>query len=113
MPPFIDGKSILVSKGKGTYDELKRVVKWKREKLPRGESFLVGFQAQLAGDSPASSVRSSKVPILLRCTSVKDKISTMEVDGTAVVGHPATVHTVRSASFRLLHRVTCQCIPYA
>lgn len=106
VPSYIDGKSIVVSKGEGTYDELKRVVKWKREKLPRGESFLVGFQAQLVGGTPTSSVQNSRLPILLRCTSIKDKISTMEVDATAVVGHSATVHTVRSTSFRLLHRVT-------
>jgi len=106
IPSVIDGKSILLTKGEGAYDELKRVVKWKRATLPRGESFLVGFEAQTVRNSPTSSVQSSKLPILLRCRSVEDKISTMEVDATAVVGHPAAVHTARSTSFRLLHRVT-------
>jgi len=106
-PSFIDGRSILVTKGEGAYDELKRVVKWKRTELPRGESFLVGFKANLAegSDHEAEAGKARTVPILLRCISKNQKISTVEVNATAVSEHPATVHTVKKSSFRLLHRV--------
>ena len=106
-PTFIDGASILVTKGEGAFDELKRVVKWKRTDLTRGESFLVGFQANLAEgvDNEAEAKATRTVPILLRCMSKEEKISTVEIDATAVSGHPAAVHKVKKSSFRLLHRV--------
>ena len=106
-PIFIDGGSILVTKGEGAFDELKRVVKWKRADLTRGESFLVGFQANLAEgvDNEAEAKATRTVPILLRCMSKEEKISTVEIDATAVSGHPAAVHKVKKSSFRLLHRV--------
>lgn len=105
-PSFIDGESILVTKGEGAYDELKRVVKWKRPDLPRGESFLVGFEAKLAkGVDNEPEVKATRtVPILLRCLSNKERISGVEVDATAVSGHPAAVHAVKKCGFRLLHR---------
>lgn len=105
-PSFIDGGSILITKGEGAYDELKRVVKWKRPDLPRGESFLVGFEAKLAKgvDNEPEANATRTVPILLRCLSNNQQISGVEVDATAVSGHPAAVHAVKKCSFRLLHR---------
>ena len=105
-PSFIDGGSILITKGEGSYDELKRVVKWKRPDLPRGESFLVGFEAKLAKgvDNEPEANATRTVPILLRCLSNNQQISGVEVDATAVSGHPAAVHAVKKCSFRLLHR---------
>lgn len=105
-PSFIDGGSILITKGEGAYDELKRVVKWKRPDLPRGESFLVGFKAKLAKgvDNEPEANATRTVPILLRCLSNNEQISGVEVDATAVSGHPAAVHAVKKCGFRLLHR---------
>lgn len=105
MPEHVDGDTVEVLRGDGTYDELKRTIRWNMKELPRGESFMVSAQAQLW--SPLSDDEQERVrfPVLARCSSTKDQISSVDFRATEAEDHPASVTYYGTKSFRLLHRL--------
>jgi hypothetical protein len=105
IPERVDGASIQILRGEGTWDELKRTVKWKLDSLDKGESFMVSAQAQLwnpLGDGEPEVT----FPVMLRCTSAADQIGSIDFQATEADGHPASVTSSTAHSFRLLHRLT-------
>ena len=102
IPESIDGESIQVIKGNGTYDELKRTIQWKLAQLNKGESFVVSAQAQLWEETTDYV----PVPVMLRCESEHDPIgSEIQFRVEAADGHPASVTYNTGYSFRLLSRL--------
>jgi hypothetical protein len=106
VPESIDGESVQVLRGSGEWDELKRTIKWKAEELPKGESFMVSATCQLWSAIPKEDHHTIRFPVLLRCSSADDKISSVQFRATEAEGHPATVVFSKQHSFRLLHRLT-------
>jgi hypothetical protein len=105
IPERVDGASIQILRGEGTWDELKRTVKWKLDSLDKGESFMVSAQAKLwnpLGDGEPEVT----FPVMLRCTSAADQIGSIDFQATEADGHPASVTSSTAHSFRLLHRLT-------
>jgi hypothetical protein len=105
IPERVDGASIQILRGEGTWDELKRTVKWKLDSLDKGESFMVSAQANLwnpLGDGEPEVT----FPVMLRCTSAADQIGSIDFQATEADGHPASVTSSTAHSFRLLHRLT-------
>jgi hypothetical protein len=105
IPERVDGSSIQILRGEGTWDELKRTVKWKLDSLDKGESFMVSAQAKLwnpLGDGEPEVT----FPVMLRCTSAADQIGSIDFQATEADGHPASVTSSTAHSFRLLHRLT-------
>jgi hypothetical protein len=46
-----------------------------------------------------------KFPVLIRCRSTSDNVSSVDVEIREVDGHPATIVPLKHHSFRLLHRL--------
>ena len=107
VPERVKGSTVKVVHGDGVWDELKRTIKWKVERLPKGSSFMIAAQAQLW--SPIASTgdkQTIRFPVLLRCSSSCDKVSSVEFQATEAEGHPAAISSTSFHSFRLLHRLT-------
>lgn len=105
MPPFV--KNVKVTKGDGTWDGLRRLVKWTRSELPKGHSFAVSVEGEmLAPVKPEDHTQHNPFPVIIRCESSVDHLSGIEFDAIQVEGHPATIIVKKFHSFRLLHRVT-------
>lgn len=102
VPEYVDGNSIDVQRGDGTWDELKRTVKWKRSFLKKGESFLVSAKAELLDGFSKEELR---FPIMLRCSSSSDQISGLNFNVVKAEGHPASIAVHKTYSFLLLHRL--------
>jgi hypothetical protein len=104
IPERVDGESIQILRGLGTWDELKRTVKWKLDSLDKGESFMVSAQAKLW--TPLDDGEQVAFPAMLRCTSAADQIGSIDFQATGADGYPASVTSSTAHSFRLLHRLT-------
>jgi hypothetical protein len=105
IPERVNGSTVEVLRGEGMYDDLKRTIKWTVDDLPKGESFMVSAQAQLWTNSTKEDQDHLKFPVLLRCSSELDQISTVEFRAVEAFGFPSSVTFRRSFSFRLLHRL--------
>jgi hypothetical protein len=104
IPERVDGSSVEVVRGEGHYDELKRTVIWKLSSLNKGESFMVSAHANLwTVLGPEEDVQ---FPVILRCSSSADHISSLDVQVTECAEHPASLTTQKVHSFQLLHRLT-------
>jgi len=104
VPERVDGESIQILRGEGEWDELQRIIKWKLPLLNRGESFMVSAQAKLwKTKKPNEDIR---FPVLLRCSSTADQISSVEIQSAEAEGHPSSLTSTTTYSFRLLHRLT-------
>ena len=107
VPPTIVGKTIFIISGDGstgTYDELKRVIRWSVKELKQGSSISFGVESMVTSTCLVDEM--PKFPIMLRCTSVEDTVSSMQVECKELDGnHPVALNVVRKRSFRLLHRL--------
>ena len=104
VPERVDGESIEILRGDGEWDELQRTIKWKLPLLNKGESFMVSAQAKLW--KVKDQDEDIRFPVLLRCSSSADQISTVEVRAAEADGHPSSLTSTTTYSFRLLHRLT-------
>jgi len=105
VPDRINGDTVEVIRGSGIYDDLKRTIKWSVNDLLKGESFMVSAQAQLFPTSTNEEGDQLKFPVLLRCSSNDDQISTVEFRAVETEEYPSSVSFSRSFSFRLLNRL--------
>jgi len=103
VPPTVIGDSLEIKQGEGTFNDLKRVITWTLKELPVGKSLMFGFEIDILATFPPEEV--PKFPILIRCRSTDDTISSVEVNLEKMQGHPATLVVKKYASFRLLHRL--------
>lgn len=102
VPEFVDGNALRVQRGDGVFDELKRTVKWKRPFLKKGESFMVSIQTELLEEISKKELR---FPVMLRCCSKSDQISSVDFRAVKAEGYPASITLYKSFSFLLLHRL--------
>mmetsp|Transcript_22584 Transcript_22584/g.33354 ORF Transcript_22584/g.33354 Transcript_22584/m.33354 type:complete len:307 (+) Transcript_22584:58-978(+) len=105
LPDRVNGETVEVLKGSGIYDDLKRTIKWSKSALVKGESFMVSAEAKLFPTSTNDEGEDLKFPVLLRCISSEDQISTVDFGAIETAAHPSSVSHSCSSSFRLLHRL--------
>jgi hypothetical protein len=106
VPERVNASTVKVVHGDGVWDELKRTIKWKVERLPKGSSFMIAAQAQLWSPIASGERQNIRFPVLLRCSSSCDQVSSAEFQATEAEGHPAAISCISFHSFRLLHRLT-------
>ena len=106
VPEKVNGGTVKVVHGDGVWDPLKRTIKWKYSKLPKGQSFMIAAQAELWSPVSPGGKRSIRFPVLLRCSSSSDQVSSVEFRAMEADGHPAAISASTFHSFRLLHRLT-------
>jgi hypothetical protein len=106
IPERVNAGTVEVLRGEGEFDELKRTIKWVMPHLPKGESFMVSAEAKLWSDATPEDERNLRFPVLLRCSSRLDQISSADFRATEADNYPAAVQFTRGHSFRLLHRLT-------
>lgn len=104
VPERVDGESIEILHGDGEYDKLKRMIKWKLPILNKGESFMVSAQGQLW--KAREGVEDIRFPVLMRCRSSADQISSVSFEAVEADGYPSALTANMTRSFRLLHRLT-------
>lgn len=105
VPERVNADSVEVVRGdNGQWDRLKRTIIWKVDSLEQGQSLMVSAQAKLW--SEAKEGDDVRFPILLRCSSSADRISSAEVDVKEVDEHPSRITISKVTSFRLVHRLT-------
>lgn len=105
VPEVVDGDSLKILRGEGQWDDLRRLLTWKLPSLNKGESFMVsaqlGFCRELTeADEPV------RFPVLLRCSSAVDQISSVDFHVGEAHGHPTSTSFQTTRSFRLLHRLS-------
>jgi len=136
VPPTVLSKTLKLTTGaedwNGSYDELKRVIKWRVNELSQGSSVAFGAEVRVAGANPSNTGNKDKnggkgsqkkkqrkrppmmmadelprFPILLRCSSIQDTVSSVQVDCKELEGgrHPADIDVIMQRSFKLLHRL--------
>ena len=104
IPERVDGSSVEVVRGEGRYDELKRTIIWKLSSLNKGESFMVSAHANLwVALAPEED---AQFPVILRCSSSADHISSLDVQVSESAEYPASLTSHKAHSFQLLHRLT-------
>lgn len=103
VPPTVISTSLEIKQGGGTYDDLKRVITWTLMELPVGKSLMFGFEVDILPTFHPEEV--PKFPILVRCRSTDDTISSVKINLEKMQGHPVTLNVNTYASFRLLHRL--------
>jgi Adaptor complexes medium subunit family len=101
LPETIDGDSIKIVRGNGTYDDIKRMILWRLDELQKGESFMVSAQAKLW----ERTTEHVPIPVLLRCISLNDPISDIQFRVQSSPEGPSSVAYTTAYSFRLLHRL--------
>ena len=104
VPEKVDADSIEILRGDGVYDGLKRLIKYKLASLVKGESFMVSAQANLCkslGDD-----EDIHFPVVMRCTSSEDQISSVDFSAVEAPGQPSSLTVHKAHSFRLLHRLS-------
>lgn len=104
IPDQIDGSTISIMRGDGVWDDVKRTIMWRLPSLNRGESFMVS--AQIGLWKPLEDDESLHVPVLVRCSSPVDQVSSIDIQVKEVDGHPASTTFNKTQSFRLLHRLS-------
>lgn len=106
VPERVNGDTIEITRGEGAWDDLRRTIKWKLPVLPRGESIMICAQAQLWAPVSGDDADQHPVfPVLLRCSSAHDQISSAQFRAGDAEGYPANVAYSKTCSFRLLHRL--------
>jgi hypothetical protein len=106
VPEKVNGNTISIERGSsGVWDALKRTIKWKIPHLPKGQSELVIAEGTL-WNKPEPGEDETPFPVMFRCSSVADPITSLEWKVAQVSGSPSHL-TVPSVdhSFRLLHRL--------
>lgn len=101
VPPTVLGKTLQVKIGNGIYDALKRVVRWRVEELKPGACVELEAEVRLA----SNVYELPRIPILLRCSSNEDSVSSLGFDVKGLSGHPVLIEVIMQRSFNLLHRL--------
>ena len=104
VPPTVISKTLSITTGEGIYDDLKRMIQWNVKELPVGNSLIFRAEVDIAMKN-ISVDDLPKFPILIRCASLADTVSSVEVELREVEGYPTTIVPLRHHSFRLLHRL--------
>mmetsp|Transcript_22326 Transcript_22326/g.45932 ORF Transcript_22326/g.45932 Transcript_22326/m.45932 type:complete len:365 (-) Transcript_22326:202-1296(-) len=125
IPNTVQGSTLQVTRGPGTYDNIKRIVTWKIGNLAKGKSNLVSVEAELSSavakllvdkkstlkDAVIATTNNKIIqekvtfPVLVRCSSDLDQISDLSLDAMDLDSVPASIVLQQTRSFRLLHRV--------
>lgn len=107
IPPLILSSSIkIMSEEKyGSYDDLKRIIKWNKRELAGGQSLMLLAQAEIADNTVLLNDELPKFPILVRCLSSQDTVSKIDVDAKPLDGYNMKLTVNKICSFRLLHRL--------
>lgn len=106
VPPTVIGSTLSIDSGPGAgeYDDLKRTIRWQVEELQQGSSIVFGAEVLVASTLLVDEL--PKFPILLRCNSVEDTVSSVIVDCQQLdENHPVTLSVTTQRSFQLLHRL--------
>lgn len=103
IPEVVDGESVQIVRGQGSFDGLKRLIKFQLAHLKKGESFMVSAQARLWKSIQGGEIR---FPVLMRCSSTDDHISSVDFEVQQDDGTPCSISVTKAHSFRLLHRLT-------
>jgi hypothetical protein len=106
VPPTVIGKTIQVisGPGNGEYDDLRIVILWKMKELNHGSSILFSAEARVTSKLLMDEL--PKFPVLLRCKSTEDTVSSIQVDCKQLdAAHPVTLNVTMERSFQLLHRL--------
>lgn len=106
VPPTVIGSTLSIDSGPGAgeYDDLKRTIRWQVEELQQGSSIVFGAQVLVASTLLVDEM--PKFPIMLRCNSVEDTVSSAIVDCQQLdENHPVTLSVTTQRSFQLLHRL--------
>lgn len=106
VPERVNANTVRVVHGDGVWDPLKRTIKWKVTRLPKGQSFMIAAQAELWAPVSAAEKKTVRFPVLLRCSSSSDQVSSVKFYASEAEGHPAAISVSTFHSFRLLHRLT-------
>ena len=105
IPERVNADTIEITRGQGVLDALKRTIKWSIPDLPKGESFMVSAQAQLWSNVTNEDQLLLRFPVMLRCSSQHDQISSISLTAEEASGFPSTITYNRRVSFRLMHRL--------
>lgn len=103
VPERVDVASLEILRGQGEWDDLKRTVMWKLESLKKGESFMVSAQARF--EKALENGEEVCFPVLLRCSSSGDQITSLDFEVEEAEGHASSLSSQTTHSFRLLHRL--------
>ena len=106
VPPTVIGSTLSIDSGPGAgeYDDLKRTIRWQVDELQQGSSIVFGAEVLVASTLLVDEL--PKFPILLRCNSVEDTVSSVIVDCQQLdENHPVTLSVTTQRSFQLLHRL--------
>jgi hypothetical protein len=104
VPPTVIGKSLKLLSGDGVYDGLKRIVKWSVSKLENGG--VIRFEAEVKVAKKVIGEREvPSFPIVLRCSSKEDTVSSIEVNIEPMKNQPVTLNVIQHRSFKILHRL--------
>ena len=106
VPPTVLSKtlSIVEGQGNGYFDEMKRVVRWKVKQLEQGSSVVFGAECEVLPSLSPEEV--PKFPLMLRCNSVEDTVSSLQIECRQLdEEHPVILAVSINRSFQLLHRL--------
>jgi hypothetical protein len=106
IPPTVIAKSLSIAPGPGAgvYDELKRIIRWQVKEIQQGSSIVLGAEVMVASSLLLDDL--PNFPIMLRCSSVEDTVSSMVVECQQLdEDHPVTLSVTTHRSFQLLHRL--------
>lgn len=104
VPPTVIGKTLKVMSGDGRYDPLKRIVKYKVDKVEGGKTLRFEAEVEVA-EKVISEHELPKFPVVLRCLSKEDTVSSIEVNIEQLKNHPVSLNVVQHRSFKILHRL--------
>lgn len=119
VPEKVNGDTIQLTRGgnhnsttttsnnnnNGVWDDLKRTITWKFPNLVKGQSELVVAEAEL-WHPPAADEDETPFPVMFRCSSTSDSITSLDWKVAQVSGSPS--HLTAAAikrDFRILHRL--------
>jgi hypothetical protein len=106
FPPTVIGKTVKIAPGPGSgaYDELKRVIRWNVKDLQQGNSIVFAVEVMIGSSILVDEL--PKFPILLRCKSIEDTVSSVQINCKQLDDdHPVILNVTRESSFQLLHRL--------
>ena len=105
VPPTVLGNTVKILPGEGTgaFDRLKRIIRWEIKELKQGNSIVFGAEVEIGSMMLVDEL--PKFPVLLRCRSTEDTVSSIQLDCKELDGHPVRLKVVQERSFQLLHRL--------
>lgn len=115
IPNTLQESSVKITRGKGSWNECKRLVNWDIGTLAHGQSVLVSVEAevshtmaQLLEDDDLSSMKFNEkihCPVLVRCSSISDTLTDFTISASPWMEEPSNMSLQQGQSYRLLHRI--------